>query len=74
MIEIKIDTDVNNTWIVIVNNGDWIMTFEHFVSKRKKEEKKRKERNERERAQMREMDFADTQIEEREREWLFLLV
>ena len=61
------------------SSGDWILTSEHSVSERKKEEKKRKERNERERerererAQMGEMDFADTQIEEKERELLFLL-
>jgi hypothetical protein len=47
------------------------LTSKHSISERKKEEKKRKkrkERNKRERAQIGEMDFADTQIEERERE------
>jgi hypothetical protein len=41
--------------------------FKAFYIKEEKR-KKRKERNERESAQMGEMDFADTQIEERERE------
>jgi hypothetical protein len=45
------------------------MTSEYSVSERKKEEKKRKKRNmrERERAQIGEMNFIDTQTEERER-------
>ena len=54
LIKLKIDTDVNNTWIFIVNGEE---------KKREEEEGER----ERERAQMRKMDF-DTQIEERERE------
>jgi hypothetical protein len=52
------------------------LTSEHSVSERKKEEKKRKKRKEerereRERAQMREMDFVNTQKNERERMTLF---
>ena len=45
-----------------------------FIEEEKRREEEEGEKRERERAQMREMDFADTQIEEREREWLFLLV
>jgi hypothetical protein len=43
------------------------MTSEYFVSERKKEENKRKKRKERERAQIGEINFADTQ-QRRERE------
>ena len=54
----------------------WILNFDFWafcIREEKRREKEEGEKWERERAQMGEIDFADTQIEEKERELLFLL-
>jgi hypothetical protein len=49
LIELKIDMDINDKWIFIVNDGNWILTSKHSLLERKKEEKKgRRGRRERE--------------------------